>query len=225
MSELPSGRIVSVRVGTPRTHERPTWDQARSTTWHSAYVKDEAPGAVLVGTLGLEGDEQADKRVHGGPEMAVLMYAEAHYTHWRTQAGLETMGPGGFAENLTVSGLLETNVCMGDVLEVGEAELEVASPRGPCANISRRWDAAWLLARVKDERRTGWYLRVRREGRVQRGDVVRVIARPCPEWSVDRLLRLRYVTPRTREELDAAAAVAPMAEEWRQRFAKMQAEG
>ena len=225
MSELPSGTIVSVRIGTPRTHTRPAWDQARSTTWHSAYVKDEANGAVRVGTLGLEGDEQADPRVHGGPEMAVLMYADAHYPYWRTHAGLEAMGPGGFAENLTVSGLLETNVCMGDVLEVGEAELEVASPRGPCANISRRWDAAWLLERVKNERRTGWYLRVRRQGRVQRGDAVRVIARPCPEWSVDRLLRLRYVTPRTRAELDAAAAIAPLAEEWRQRFARMQADG
>ncbi len=225
MSELPSGTLVSVRVGTPRTHERPEWDRARSTTWRSAYVKDEASGAVHARALGLEGDEQADTRVHGGPEMAVLMYAEAHYAHWRTHAGLEAMGPGGFAENLTVSGLLETNVCMGDVLEVGEAELEVASPRGPCANISRRWDAAWLLERVKDERRTGWYLRVRREGRVQRGDAVRVIARPCPEWSVDRLLRLRYVPPRTRAELDAAAAIAPMADEWRQRYARMQADG
>ena len=67
---------------------------------------------------------------------------------------------------------------------------------------------------MKSERRTGWYLRVRREGRVRAGDGVRVIERPCPDWTVDRLLRLRYVTPRTRAELDAAAALPPLAAEW-----------
>ena len=224
MSGLPIGSIVSVRTGSARTHARPEWDKARSATWHSAYVKEEALGAVLVGALGLEGDQQADTRVHGGPEMAVLMYADAHYLHWRMLAGLEQMGPGGFAENLTVSGLDETHLCIGDVLEAGEAELQVASPRGPCANISRRWDAAWLLERVKSERRTGWYLRVRREGRVRRGDDVRVIERPCPGWTVDRLLRLRYVTPRTRAELDEAAALSPLAPEWRKRYAGIQAD-
>lgn len=225
MTGLPLGTLVSVRTGAVRSHPRPAWEKARTETWRTAYWKDEAAGAVHVGRLGLAGDAQADRRVHGGPEMAVLMYADAHYGHWRTLAGLEAMGPGGFAENLTVAGLDEAAVCIGDVIEAGGAELEVASPRGPCASISRRWDAEWLLERVMRERRTGWYLRVRREGEVRRGDPVRVTARPCPGWSVDRLLRLRYETPRTRAELDQAAALAPLAAEWRARFAGLPAAG
>jgi MOSC domain-containing protein YiiM len=218
VSGTPQGALVSVRTGAAQRHERRAWEKARTPTYRTAYWKLEAPGPVHVGPLGLEGDEQADRRVHGGPEMAVLMYADAHYAHWRSLAGLEQMGPGGFAENLTVSAFEETTVCIGDVLEVGGAELEVASPRGPCQNISRRWDAEWLLERVRNERRTGWYLRVRREGPVQRGDSVHVIARPCPGWTVDRLLRLRYDPSRTRAELDAAASLPFLAEEWRERF-------
>jgi MOSC domain-containing protein YiiM len=223
MSDLPQGAIVAVRIGSVQQHARRVWEKARTPTWRSAFWKEEAPGAVQVGRHGLAGDEQADRRAHGGPEMAVLMYADAHYAYWRSLAGLEAMGPGGFAENLTVRGLDETSVCIGDVLEAGGAELEVASPRGPCKNISRRWDAEWLLEQVRNERRTGWYLRVKREGPVRRGDPVRVIARPCPDWTVDRLLRLRYVMPRSRAELEQASALTPLTVEWRVRFAGLPA--
>ena len=223
VSGTPQGALVSVRTGAVQSHARRAWEKARTPTWSTAYWKLEAPGPVHVGSLGLAGDEQADRRAHGGAHMAVLMYADAHYAYWRSLAGLEQMGPGGFAENLTVSGFDETTICIGDVLEVGGAELEVASPRGPCKNISRRWDAEWLLERVRIERRTGWYLRVRREGLIQRGDAVRVVARPSPDWTVDRLLRLRYDPARTRAELDAAASLPALAAEWRDRFAGLPA--
>src|SRR5262249_19730152 len=137
VSEL-AGSVVSVRVGTVRTQTRPRWDVARTPTWETAYWKDEVAGPVRIGTLGLEGDEHADRRGHGGVDMAVLMYADAHYPDWRRLAGLAAIGPGGFGENLTVSGLDEHTVSVGDLLQVGSTEPEVASPRGPCANISRR---------------------------------------------------------------------------------------
>ena len=225
MSGWPTGRVVSVRAGEVRRHERPAWDRATSPTWRTAYWKDEAAGPVHIGTLGLAGDQQADRRVHGGPEMAVLMYADAHYPAWRSLPGLERMGPGGFGENLTVSGLDETSVCVGDVLAVGGAELQVSSPRGPCLHISRRWDAEWLLDRVVRERRSGWYLRVRREGAAGVGDAVRVLERPCPDWTVDRLLRLRHERPRPAAELAQASELAPLAAEWRRRYAGLRADG
>ena len=222
MSAL-AGRVVSVRVGGARTHDRPDWDRAASRTWTSAYVKDEVAGPVRVGNAGLAGDQQYDRRVHGGPEMAVLMYADENHAFWRTLVGLERMGPGGFGENLTVSGLLETNVCIGDVFQVGGARLQVASPRGPCANISRRWNAQWLLDRVRRERRTGWYLRVLAEGPVQAGDDIRLLERAHSGWTIDRLLALRYVTPRLEAELAEAAALPALTQEWRERFAKLPA--
>jgi len=216
------GRVVSVRTGRVCVRPRPAWDHAAG-EWATAYWKDEAPGPVHVGHLGLEGDQQADRRHHGGADMAVLMYAEGHYAQWRTHAGLEAMGPGGFGENLTVSGLDETTLCVGDVLEVGGTGLQVASPRGPCAHISRRWDAEWLLEAVLAARRSGWYLRVVREGPVARGDAVRLLERPHPGWTVERVMNVRYATPRPRAERDAAVALPALAAEWREKLARLAA--
>jgi MOSC domain-containing protein YiiM len=215
------GTLASVRAGRPRVHPRPDWDQVRTHEWRTAFWKDDLPGPVPIRALGLEGDEQADKRHHGGPQMAVLMYAEAHYEHWRTLDGLAAMGPGGFGENLTVRGADERSVCVGDVLEVGDARLEIASPRGPCADISRRWNAEWLLKRVVELRRTGWYLRVLREGVVTRGDAVRLVQRPHPAWTIDRLTALRTVTPRAQAELDEAASLAALSPEWRALYSRL----
>ena len=223
MSGEKVGRVVSVRVGRVRTHDRPEWDKARTRTWSSAYFKDEVSGPVRVGREGLDGDTQGDRRVHGGPEMAVLMYADENHAFWRTLAGLEGMGPGGFGENLTVSGLHEKAICIGDVLQVGGARLQVSSPRGPCANISRRWNAQWLLPRVREERRTGWYLRVLEEDVVQVGDEIRRLERPHAGWTIDRLLALRYVTPRSPDELAEASALPVLSHEWRERFASLPA--
>jgi MOSC domain-containing protein YiiM len=220
-----SGAVVSVRTGKVTPYERPAWDHIQNRPYETAFRKAEVAGAIHVGPLGLEGDEQADKKFHGGPHMAVLMYAEVHYADWRTLDGLDGMGPGGFGENLTVTHLDETQVCVGDVLEVGGTRLQVSSPRGPCADISRRWDREWLLKKVVERRHTGWYLRVLAPGDVRVGDSVRLLERPHAGWSIDRILRLRYVTPHDHAGLREAAAVAAFAPEWVARFTEMAAKG
>lgn len=212
------GSVVSVRTGRIRSHPRPAWDHARSREWRTAFWKDEVAGPVRVATLGLEGDEQADRRHHGGAEQAVLMYAEAHYEHWRALPGLDAIGPGGFGENLTLRGADESSLCVGDVLELGAARLQVSSPRGPCSNISRRWNAEWLMKSVLELRRTGWYLRVLVEGAIAHGDEVRLASRPHAGWTIERLLRLRYVSPRPAADLAEAAALESLAPEWRDRY-------
>ena len=219
------GRILSVRVGRVTEYERRAWDHVQTRPYLTAFRKAEVGGPIHIGTLGLTGDEQADKKFHGGPHMAVLMYADVHYPGWRELDGLGGMGPGGFGENLTVSDTDETQVCIGDVLEVGGTRLQVSSPRGPCADISRRWDAEWLLKKVVERRHTGWYLRVLSPGDVKAGDPVRLAERPHPGWTVDRMLRLRYVTPHDRDGLRDAAAVAAFAPEWRTRFGELAAKG
>jgi len=218
-----SGTVVSVRVGRVTAYDRPAWDQVKARPYKTAFRKAEVAGPIHIGPLGLAGDEQADKKFHGGPEMAVLMYAERHYAGWRLLEGLAEMGPGGFGENLTVSGLDETEVCVGDVFEVGGTRLQVSSPRGPCADISRRWDREWLLKQVVERRHTGWYLRVLAPGEVKAGDAVRLLERPHDGWTIDRLLRLRYVTPRDVEGLRAASALTAFMSEWREKFAELAA--
>lgn len=221
MSGAAVGSVVSVRTGRVRDMVMPAWDRTGERSWSSAYLKTEREGAVHVGRLGLEGDEQASTDVHGGPEMAVLMYADAHYATWRTEPGLADMGPGGFGENLAVDGLDERTVCVGDVLTVGGATLQVSSPRGPCSAISRRWDDATLLARVSARRWTGWYLRVLVEGDVRAGDVIARTERPHPDWSIDRLLALRLQAPRDPADLAAARSIAAMSPEWHGHFARL----
>ena len=134
---------------------------------------------------------------------------------------LADMGPGGFGENLAVDGLDERTVCVGDVLTVGGATLQVSSPRGPCSAISRRWDDATLLARVSARRWTGWYLRVLVEGDVRAGDVIARTERPHPDWSIDRLLALRLQAPRDPADLAAARSIAAMSPEWHGHFARL----
>ncbi len=131
-------RLLSVQVGIPRTVGTPGALDPMQREFTSAIWKEPVSGPVRAGGLGLAGDSVANTRVHGGPEQAVLMYAESHYPLWRAEWGRDDLGPGGFGENLTVEGLVEDSVCIGDVLEIGEARLQVSQPRQPCATLARR---------------------------------------------------------------------------------------
>ncbi|HJS59493.1 MAG TPA: MOSC domain-containing protein [Vicinamibacteria bacterium] len=141
--------------------------------WTTAFFKEPVLGPVWVENRGREGDQHADPRFHGGSEKAVLAYSADHSPAWRAELGLE-MPFGAFAENLTIAGLDETSVRLGDVFDRGEARLQVTQPRGPCVKIARRWERRDLTARVV---RTGWYLRVLVEGHVESGDPVRLVER------------------------------------------------
>lgn len=213
--------VISVRTGKVRERPRPEWDQAQARTWHTAYGKEECPGPVRVGLLGIEGDEHGEPDVHGGPEQVVLAYGAAHYASWREQPGLGRMAPGGFGENFTVEGLDETSVCIGDEWAIGEVRLQVSKPRGPCSSISRWWNSPELLKRVVATGRTGWYHRVLREGVVERGMTMSLVARPHAEWTAARVNEL--VSGRV---TDAAAArtlsdCRDLSLDWRQKFARM----
>lgn len=216
---MPDPVVVSVRVGPVREYPRPEWDHAPTRVWRSAYRKLEVEGPVRAGARGLAGDEQAHLDVHGGPHMAVLAYAAAHYPRWREEPGLAAMGPGGFAENLTVDGLDESAVCIGDRYATGDVVFEVSQPRGPCAAIARMWDRPDLVARVTEAARTGWYLRVLAEGEIARGATLVRVARPHPGWTVERVFRLHHDRDADAGALREVAALEALSPEWRKRFA------
>ena len=219
---MSEGRIVSVRVGRVREFPAPEWDRGRAETWRSAYGKDEVTGPVHAGTLGLAGDEQAHRDVHGGPQMAVLAYAHAHYAYWRARPGLERMGPGGFAENLTVDGPFdERSLCIGDVIEAGGAILEVSSPRGPCMAIARWWNEPLMVKLATESVRIGWYHRVRQAGPIASGDAYRLRERPQPEWTVARVFAQRVGPDRDPATLRALTTLPGLSPEWHGHFAKL----
>ncbi len=195
-----AGRLVSVQVGRVRAHDWPAVADHGVRPWRTAYFKDPVTGPTRLERLGLDGDEQFERKHHGGPHRAVLAYSAEHYPRWRDELGIPEMGPGGFGENFTVSGQDETNVCVGDVFVVGTARVQVTQPRGPCANIARRWQRPELLKRVVETSRFGWYLRVVEEGEVAAGEDVRLVDRRYPDWNAAHVFRLR-----TNPGLDPAA--------------------
>ena len=179
------GHVLSIQVGKAKSHGNAGAVNPLERPWRSAFFKEPVSGPVAVGPLGLAGDEQADRKHHGGPDLAVLMYCGDHYPAWSAEHGLASIGPGGFAENLTVTGCGEPDVCVGDRLRVGRnLVLEVSQPRQPCSNIDRRWRRQGVMAATVATGRGGWYLRVLQPGEVRAGDEVVLLERPFPGLTV-----------------------------------------
>lgn len=156
----------------------------------SAFVKHTAEDRTAVFELGLDGDEQADLRVHGGREKAVYAYPLDHYHSWK--AGFpehaEMLVPGAFGENLTIDGLIEADICVGDVHRIGTAVLQVCQPRQPCFKLTLHFNDNRLAAAMVKSGRSGWYYRVLSEGKLGAGDEVELIDRPQPNFSFTRLV-------------------------------------
>ena len=220
------GTVESIQIGKVGSHGTPGATDPVHRPWRSAFVKTPIEGPASVGPLGLEGDEQADKRHHGGPDKAVLMYSADHFPGWRAGHGLADVGPGGFGENLTVSGLAEADVCVGDRLRVGTTLLEVSQPRQPCSNIDRRWGRKGVMDATVASGRGGWYLRVIEPGEIRAGEAVRLVERPHPGLTVALANDAHYGRCHDRAAFDALLACPSLTESFkrgvRARMAKLQ---
>ena len=142
---------------------------------YSGFVKKPVSGAVKVGELNLEGDRQADLTVHGGVDKAVYAYPSEHYPYWAEKYPKMEIPWGSFGENFTTEGLLETEVHVGDRLGVGSAEFAVTQPRFPCYKLGLRFGTQAILKTFLDSERSGYYLKVLREGKVKAGDPIKTI--------------------------------------------------
>jgi MOSC domain-containing protein YiiM len=203
-------KLLSIQAALPSDHGEPGAAQPMRRPWTTAFFKEPVAGPVWLARTNLAGDRQADLENHGGPDKAVLLYAASHYPRWREELGRE-LPHGGFGENFTVEGMDESSVCIGDVYDVGEARIQVSQPRIPCWKIARRWGIRDLSARVQRTRRTGWYVRVLREGHVAAGDAIVLVERPHPEWTVLRASDALYTRPHDVDEIRALAAVPALA--------------
>lgn len=166
-----STKLLSIQIGQPQTY---TDDQG---TWETAFFKKPVHGPLFLGSLGLEGDAVANTKHHGGPEQAVLLYSAEHYAHWQAELGLE-LPFGAFAENMTIEGMDENMVFIGNIYQIGTVKLQVTKPRIPCWKIARRWNIPDLTQLVTQTNRTGWYCRVLQEGEIQAGLPVELLTRP-----------------------------------------------
>ncbi|MFO7529486.1 MAG: MOSC domain-containing protein [Marinobacter sp.] len=166
--------------------------------------------AAFLSETGLEQDEHGDTRRHGGPEKALHHFASDHYARLQKilpVPAADRSQPGGFGENLVTEGLTETDVCVGDIYNLGEAILQVSQPRQPCWRLNARFGISDMSRRLQNTLRTGWYYRVLQEGMVRQGDTLTLEQRPKPEWPLSQVLSLLYETPL---EQDALAEMAEL---------------
>lgn len=160
----------------------------------SGFVKRPVSGPVRVGTLNLEGDMQADLRVHGGPDKAVYAYALAHYDTWAAEfpEHVGRLVHGVFGENLTIANMREDDICVGDVHAIGSARLQVCQPRQPCFKLGLMFEDDRMPRAMVRNSRSGWYYRVVGEGTLASGDQVALADRPHPDLPLKRLVEIVY---------------------------------
>lgn len=150
--------------------------------------KQQVVGPVAVHPLGLEGDGQADLTVHGGEHQAVYAYPAEHYAAWEAELAAGPFPPGTFGENLTTAGLLEAEVCIGDIHRIGTVVLQVTSARIPCFKLGHKLGRPDILKRFLHSRRSGFYYKVCEPGSIEAGAEVEIIARDPRRVSVSDLL-------------------------------------
>lgn len=210
------GRVESVNTG-----------RAREVTWHgtrfrTGIFKSPVEGPVRVEGVSVQGDEQADLSVHGGPTKSVYAYPSEHYEAWRTEldgAQAEVLDtPGAFGENLTISGLLESEVGVGDRFRVGTALLVATEPRMPCSKLGMRFDDPGMVKRFHRAGRNGIYFSIAEPGEIRAGDPIRREEAHPVRLTIAEVVDL-YTGRLDDAELRAVAASHPaLPEGWRRTF-------
>jgi MOSC domain-containing protein YiiM len=199
------GRIVSVNVGRPREFEydgRP----AKSAIWKSPVA-----GRVRARGVNLEGDEQADRKAHGGPDKAVYAYALEDARWWEQELG-RSLQYGEFGENLTTQGIVMNDALVGERWGLGTAVLEVSEPRVPCWRLGVRMNDQMFVRRFTEALRPGAYLRIIKEGDLSSGGEIRVIDRPGHDLTIRDVFR---IYTRDRDEVERLIAITQMSESWK----------
>ncbi|MBB4662337.1 MOSC domain-containing protein [Conexibacter arvalis] len=207
----PLGTVLAVHAG--RVAPLP-WTGGR--TIATAIAKRAVEGAARVGTLGIDGDEQGDRRNHGGPDQALCLFPSEHYDHFARLLGRPLERPA-FGENLTTAGLSEAALCIGDRLRIGTVVAEVSMPRSPCYRVGARHGERRLPLWMEQSGFTGCYLRVVEPGTLRAGDAIALLDRPHPQATIAEANRVKN---RDRTDLPAIGALLlpQLGERWRRRF-------
>ena len=208
-----NARLVSLNVGEPKPLAY------RGKHVQSGFCKSPEPGGLWLGETGLEGDGQADLENHGGPEKAVCVYPLEHYPYWqeRLERPLE---PGAFGENFSTEGLLESDVCIGDVYRVGGALVQVSQPRQPCYKMAARHGVKELALWVLETGFTGFYFRCLEPGEVRAGEGISLVRRARTPVSLAEANRVMHHDKRDVESIELLLAVPELAASWRRTFEK-----
>jgi ferredoxin-NADP reductase/MOSC domain-containing protein YiiM/ferredoxin len=210
-----SGHVLSLNVGKPREIE---W---HGKTVRTAIWKAPVDGPRMVRRINIDGDDQADRLAHGGEHRAVFVYQIDSYRYWERELGRNGFTYGQFGENLTVDGLADGEVCIGDRYRIGEALFEVTQPRVTCYRVGIRLNEPAMPTLLVAHHRPGFYLRVLEEGQVQAGDEIEKVADGPERLTVADVDALLYLPHKPRELLERALRVPALSEGWQASFREL----
>jgi MOSC domain-containing protein YiiM len=159
-------KVLSVNVGSLQKMLR------NGKKIQTGIFKKSTEGPINVKWLGLEGDQQANKKLHGGIDKAICVYPSEYYELWKEELGKPDLSFGDFGENLTTFGLLEDDIYLGDRLRIGSVEVVVTQPREPCITLNVRLGRKDLSALIRKSGRSGFYFSVEKEGILKNGDSI-----------------------------------------------------
>jgi MOSC domain-containing protein YiiM len=197
-------KLISVCVGLPR---EVNWKGKPVMT---GFFKQPVNERVMIRSLNLDGDRQADLTVHGGAEKAVYAYPMEHYAYWQQQLPDEELPWGAFGENLTIEGLSETSANIGDRFRIGTAELLVTQPRFPCFKLNLKFGRDDMVKRFLNSRLSGIYFSVVAEGEVGAGDAIELVSRDENNITVADIVQI-YVREADRDLVRRAIQVQALA--------------
>jgi MOSC domain-containing protein YiiM len=205
-------QLLSINVGQP---EKVKYKGKQVST---SIFKTPVKGPVKVNTLNLEGDRQADLTVHGGVYKAVYLYPTEHLDYWRRQYPEKQFNYGSFGENLSTSGLLETDICIGDQLRIGSAEFSVTSPRFPCFKLGIKMNDSGIIKAFMQANRSGFYLMVLKEGVISPGQGIELIGNDGYHFSIEEFSRLYALDRHNRSLLQKAINAPSLTDDWKEFF-------
>jgi MOSC domain-containing protein YiiM len=201
--------IVSVNVGLPQSV---AW-QGR--TVHTAVWKAPVTGRIFARRLNLDGDGQGDLHGHGGEQRAIMVYQLESYGYWAKYLGRPDLVPGNFGENLTVEGLADDEVCIGDRFAIGGAVVEVSQPRDTCYRVGIRLNHPEMAALLVAHRRPGFYFRIIQEGEIGAGDRIEKLSDGPERMTVAEIDALLYSAEHPVEDLRRAIRIPALSLDWR----------
>jgi MOSC domain-containing protein YiiM len=206
-------KLVSLNVSLGRTVRWQGQDVA------TGIFKESVPGPLRVTGHNLEGDRQADLKVHGGEFKAIYAYSAEHYAWWNRELG-RVLPFGTFGENLTLEGFDEEDACVGDRLRIGSVVLEAVQPRFPCFKLGIKFGDMGVVEQFMDSGRFGVYFRVAEEGAVAAGDSGEWIHRDPARFPVPEMLRLSAAESKPAADLRRALTAKALPPSWREKFTR-----
>ena len=206
------GQLLSVNVGRPRDVE---WE---GRTVRTAIWKESVDGPRMVRRINIDGDDQADRAAHGGEHRAVFVYQIDSYRYWEEQLGRHDFTYGQFGENLTVDGLADDQVSVGNKYRIGGAILEVTQPRVTCFRVGIRMAEPRMPSLLVAHHRPGFYCRVLQEGIVEAGDEITLLQGGPEQLTIAEIDGLLYLPRRSRRALSRALRIPALSDGWKGSF-------